>query len=939
MLRAFVLLFALPCAVFAESVETPRVLDDRLTLQLIAAEPQIVTPTGIAVDAQGRVLVVECHTHFRPENYQGPPTDRIRRFSDANGDGTFEKVETVLDGTRYTMSVAIDHSGQLYGATRSELFRIDEPPTGGPAKRATLVRLETKGDYPHNGLSGFAFDLAGRMYFGMGENLGVPFELVGSDGSKLAGEEGGHIFRCRLDGSQLERFATGFWNPFHVAFDAYGRLFAVDNDPDSLPPCRLMHIVEGGDYGYKFRNGRKGLHPFTAWNGELPGTLPMVAGTGEAPSGVVAYESWQFPEDYRGVLLTTSWGDHRIESFKLQPRGASLKSVAKPVVQGGEDFRPVGIAVAPDGSIFFSDWVDKSYPVHGKGRIWRLSAKNAGLSPAHPKNAIEALESEHGPDRTSAAVRLAATTEGRASLLKFALASTNERARAAALRALASGDTKADADLVKSQPSDLLKSLAIDCVATDELGQFVGDAFAPEVQAAVLRRTSDRAAAQKVWLLTESADPVVQQAARLALAKMFPSSGDLVGAARNPAQRMAALLILRGRNDDASRRLLSEFAGDSDPAIRFVVIQWIGEERLDAFRDLLETAIKTRPTTPRLFAGYLAALERLDRGRRDANDEWSGEQYLLATLLNRQSSTLLKSFALRSIRPDHGELTGDRFRTWLASDDSQLALEAIRTLRNSPIPNRSELLLSLAGSEKLNELLRAEAVVGLSAADAQQRGSLLVLATNGPAPVRHEALRALRGASIDPQLAGLRSANSGDRYAEELLERLASKDLPTSRPAKTEIDSWLALLKQRTGDAQAGERVFFHPQGPGCFRCHTIDGRGGNVGPDLSRITYGADRRRLLESLLQPSREVAPQFTSWQVRTTSGTVIVGILLGEDAAGNQSYGASDGTITSVQATEIEERVASRQSIMPENIVEQMTLGEIADLLALMGGNSE
>ena len=77
-------------------------------------------------------------------------------------------------------------------------------------------------------------------------------------------------------------------------------LFAVDNDPDSRPPCRLLHIVEGGDYGYRFRNGRKGVHPFTAWNGELPGTLPMVAGTGEAPCGVLSYEADNLPEDYRG---------------------------------------------------------------------------------------------------------------------------------------------------------------------------------------------------------------------------------------------------------------------------------------------------------------------------------------------------------------------------------------------------------------------------------------------------------------------------------------------------------------------------------------------------------------------------------------------------------------------------------------------------------------
>ncbi len=63
--------------------------------------------------------------------------------------------------------------------------------------------------------------------------------------------KGGSIYRCRPDGTKLARVATGFWNPFHLCVDAFDRLFAVDNDPDSRPPCRLMHIVTDGDYGYR----------------------------------------------------------------------------------------------------------------------------------------------------------------------------------------------------------------------------------------------------------------------------------------------------------------------------------------------------------------------------------------------------------------------------------------------------------------------------------------------------------------------------------------------------------------------------------------------------------------------------------------------------------------------------------------------------------------
>src|SRR5262249_3804946 len=165
-----------------------------------------------------------------------------------------------------------------------------------------------------------------------------------------------------------------------------------DNDPDSRPPCRLMHIMPGGDYGYRFRNGRAGLHPFTSWNGEIPGTLPMVAGTGEAPSGILAYESYALPDDYRGNLIATRWGDHRVDRFQLKPKGASFTALAEPVIVGGENFRPVGIALAPDGSLYFTDWVKKDYTLHGQGRVWRILANQPAHSPASPESGVDSVD-------------------------------------------------------------------------------------------------------------------------------------------------------------------------------------------------------------------------------------------------------------------------------------------------------------------------------------------------------------------------------------------------------------------------------------------------------------------------------------------------------------------------------------------------------------------
>ena len=55
--------------------------------------------------------------------------------------------------------------------------------TAGRTSERRSCNLETKGDYPHNGLSGFAFDFDGNVYFGLGENKGAEFKLIGTDGS------------------------------------------------------------------------------------------------------------------------------------------------------------------------------------------------------------------------------------------------------------------------------------------------------------------------------------------------------------------------------------------------------------------------------------------------------------------------------------------------------------------------------------------------------------------------------------------------------------------------------------------------------------------------------------------------------------------------------------------------------------------------------------
>jgi putative membrane-bound dehydrogenase-like protein len=834
-------------------VSMPAVQDERLELKLVAAEPELVTPVGVAVDARGGILVIESHTHFRPGGYDGPPADRILRFSALDPDtGRAGRREVVFEGTTHTMNLLLAPDQTLYVATRREVLALrDLDGDGRYDERRLVCQLETAGNYPHNGLSGLALDGDGNLYIGMGENLGVDYKLVGSDGRALAGGgEGGNVFVCDREGRNLRRLATGFWNPFGLCFDAEGHLFAVDNDPDSRPPCRLLHLVEGGDFGFRFRNGRKGIHPFTAWNGELPGTLPMVCGTGEAPCAVLCYRGQQLPAEYQNTLLVTSWGDHRLECYRLRPRGASFAAEMRPVVVGQDHFRPVGLAVMPDGSLVMSDWVDKSYPLHGQGRLWWLRVRTSRSVPG----------------------------EGAASS--------------------AAGSTPAPVALPKAKLSV-------------EWPQHEGR------------------------LALERDDPFVQQAALVHYqAELARTDLEAFPQIASPRQRLAVARAWRAEGSPAASLRASLLLSDPDAAVRLLGVLWVGEEKLVALRPQVEAVLQRPPRTRQLFEAVLACLDRLERGpSNNPNAESAGEALALAMLLDRQMPADLRALALRSVRPDHPGLPLARLKEFLEDASLPLRLEAIRTLRERP--EGGGVLRRVAADPKAPVRLRCEAIVGLSPGHQEERRLLLRLAAEDPPEVADEALRAWRGFDLTAeerqQFQTLAAQREG--AGRELVERVLLRNPPRNLPPHEDLDAWLARA-EGPGDAEVGERIFFHPRVGGCFRCHEWEGRGYAVGPALSTLGSQQDRRRLVASLVDPSREIAPQFAADTLLTHEGEVLTGLHVGDEVDGRMRYADQNGRVFYVLPTQIERRIVSRQSIMPEGLVDQLTVQELRDLVAFL-----
>lgn len=936
--------------------EMPQVTDPRLKIELFAEAPQIVTPVGLAVDSRGRVVVVESHTHFPPPDYRGPKGDRIQVLEDSDGDGKADKVSTLFEGLKATMNVAFHPEGPLYVATRSEILRLKDVDGDGRAEvHESLVKLETPGNYPHNGLSGFAFDFAGNVYFGMGENLGAEYRLVGADGGALVGGgEGGNVYRCNRDGGGLQRVATGFWNPFHLAFDAFGRLFTVDNDPDSRPPCRFIHVVPGGDYGYRFRNGRRGTHPFTAWNGELPGTLPMAGGTGEAPSGLLVYESTQWPAEYRGDVLVTSWGDHRIDRFRLRPRGASFSADSTPVVVGGDQFRPVGVAIAPDGSIYVSDWVDKSYQLHGKGRIWRLSAVKAAEAETADDRWGDLVSRDRRRREIAARNELAAGTRGAGRLQELidarkAKEGDDPRIRSTALEALASLNNRLDPKSRKMlveqfsvDPVADLRAVALELLGGAPAVRAAAEVDpAPQVRAAALRVAVGEPSADELarwWRAQRDADPFIRQAAAESLARAGLKDFETQWQKReHESERLALALLVRRLLAKEGQRLIPQMLQDADPAVRFVAVQWIGEESLTAYRDPLTETLHKRADSRLLFESCLAALERLDGVNRKPTDEVPGEQYVLRLLVDEKTPAEVRRRALRTLRPEHPGLTLELLKKQLASDDAALRIEAVRSLRDHPASGKVDLLLALSRDAARSDRERAEAVMGLDPADQdhpQARQRLLELAESGDGVVAIEALRSLRGASLE-EVEWKRMTGASPKKSvawRELLERVRSPR-PTASAERGRTEYWLAKL-EGNADPEAGERIFFHPRATGCYRCHEFDGRGAGIGPELTRATRTLEKRRLVESLVEPSREVAPQFVPWSIETHGGEVFTGLLFAEEIDGTQRYIDSSTRVRRIKPAEIERRQPLERSIMPDGLPDLLTEQEFRDLVAFL-----
>ncbi len=141
------------------------------------------------------------------------------------------------------------------------------------------------------------------------------------------------------------------------------------------------------------------------------------------------------------------------------------------------------------------------------------------------------------------------------------------------------------------------------------------------------------------------------------------------------------------------------------------------------------------------------------------------------------------------------------------------------------------------------------------------------------------------------------------------------------------MDSYRGVLELK-GDAERGKQVFAKT----CAACHKVQNIGNDIGPNLAAMKARGPEAILL-NVLDPNREVNPQYLNYAVLTTDGRQLTGLIAAETATGITLRRADNATDT-VLRIDIEQLKSTGMSLMPEGLEKQIDQQSMADLLEFL-----
>jgi putative membrane-bound dehydrogenase-like protein len=363
-----------------------------LTVELVAAEPVIRQPIDLHFDDRGRLWVVQylqypfpagltinAYDQYLRARYTGvtaaPPhhvrgADRITVLEDKDGDGRFEAHKDVITGLNITTSVLTGHGGVWVMNPPYLLFYRDKTgdglPDGDPEVRLAGFGLEDT----HSLANSLTWGPDGWLYGVHGSTSTARVR-----GISFLGQA---VWRYHPDTDAFELFAEGGGNPWTLSFDSKGRAFSGDNGGNS----RGFHWVQGGRYEKNWPKHGPFTRPHSYGyisNMDHEGYAARFAMTS------VVYEEGKLP-GYEGQLISGMALTSRMQATRLVTDGSTFRTVDTDALVTTTDrsFRPVDIAVGPDGAIYVADWCDirmdhtdpRDTWDKSCGRIWRLRARD-----------------------------------------------------------------------------------------------------------------------------------------------------------------------------------------------------------------------------------------------------------------------------------------------------------------------------------------------------------------------------------------------------------------------------------------------------------------------------------------------------------------------------------------------------------------------------------
>jgi putative membrane-bound dehydrogenase-like protein len=478
----------------AQTIDQFKVADG-LEVSLFASEPLVRNPTDMDIDERGRVWVAEgvnYRSTFQKWGVIQPAGDRIITLEPAP-DGSIKETVFYQDPSINTALGICVLGNKVIVSDSPNIFVLTDTDGDGVADKRELLFTGIDGKDNDHGVHTFVFGPDGKLYFNMGnaakhlfypESKAVPLHgpvehvpmkpVVDLDGNEVNDNgkpyRDGMVFRCNLDGSEVETLAWNFRNNYEVAVDSFGTLWQSDNDDDGNRGVRINYVMEFGNYGYvdemtgagwptgwdkaKAKGAAEDLKVAYEWHQFDPGVVPNLLNTGAgSPTGIIVYEGKLLPDPFRNQVIHCDALPRVVRAYLTQPEGAGYSASIRDILSTPDDwFRPVDVCVAPDGSLYVADWNDAGVGGHYMadqkletmtGRIYRIAPKGAKpfvpkLDLTTPAGCLDALSSPNLSRRYLAWTKLH-EMENRAEkpLLKLWKKSDDSRLRARALQLLA----------------------------------------------------------------------------------------------------------------------------------------------------------------------------------------------------------------------------------------------------------------------------------------------------------------------------------------------------------------------------------------------------------------------------------------------------------------------------------------------------------------------